>query len=264
MNAPRKKQVVALPDSHEFAGWTGMMKKHANTALTVLMLIAAVVLLIRWRIASAEVARQSIANELGTARGLVKNLQQYRLPFGRPSSEILSAISSIQNGANASISNVLISSDATSKIRAQALDLRGDLYWSLANLPPLPGSTTQPSLQLSDTSDALLQKAWDSYQEVIKNSTYANQHEELDGAHLGLAAIAENRGDFTAAQTELTTVQNDPNALTVLSDLARLQLDGLPGLQKKLYVAPSTGIGPVAQSPVGPAVPPAATQSFKP
>jgi hypothetical protein len=99
---------------------------------------------------------------------------------------------------------------------------------------------------------------------VIKNSTYADQHEELAGAHLGLAAIAENRNDWTTAQTELTIVQNDPNALTVLVDLAKLQLAEIPSLQKKLYVAPPTGIGPVALSPIGPIAPPAATQSFKP
>jgi hypothetical protein len=274
MNAPRKKQVVALPDSHEFSGWTGSIKKHLNTALTVLLVIASVVLFVQWRMRTREAARLSVATELANARQQVKDLQQFRLPIGRASTEILSALQSIQNAANGSISDVLNNSDATTKMRAQALNLRGDLYWDLANLPPLPGSTTQPTLALSDSSDALLQKASDSYEEVIKNSTYADQHEELAGAHLGLAAIAENRGDWAAAKTELETVQNDPNALGALVDLAKIQLAEIPAIQNKMYIAPPTGIGPIALSPMGPVSPaapvgpampaPAATQPFKP
>jgi len=108
----------------------------------------------------------------------------------------------------------------------------------------------------------LLQKAWESYQEVIKNSTYADQHEELDGSHLGLAAIAENRGDWATAQKELETVQNDPNALAVLVELAKGQLKQLPAIQKKMYIAPPTGIAPVAVTPIGPPMPAATTQDF--
>jgi hypothetical protein len=260
MNAPRKKQVVALPDSHEFSGWIGLIKKHANTALTVLLLIAAVAMFIRWRMKSAEMARQSIGTELSNARTYVRQLLPAEMPVYRngmlmPSADVLRAIQDIQNKANASISNVLGSSDADTAMRAQALELRGDLYWELANLPPVPGSTTQPGLTLTDSSDALLQKAWDAYQEVIKNSTYADQHEQLDGSHLGLAAIAENRNDWAAAKKELETVRDDSNALPVLAEEAKMQLFALPELQKKMYIPPPSGIAQTTVTPAGPPAP---------
>jgi len=254
MNAPRKKNVVSLPDSPEMSGWIGQVKKHLNTALTVLLLIAAVAMFVRWRMQSAEIARQGVANELVNARNLVSNLREYRLPSLR-AQDLLSWLTQIENGANASISNVLNSSDATVKMRADALVLRGDLYWSLANFPPLPGASTQPSLALNEDSDALLQKAWDSYQEVIKNSTYADQHEELTASHLGVAAIAEDRHDWTAAESELNAVANDASALAVAVDLAKVQLSQLPDMKKKLYIAPPTG----ASQPVVPTTTPAAT-----
>jgi len=95
---------------HELSGWVGQVKKHANTALTVILIICAVVMFVRWRMRSAELARLSIGNELAGARNLVKDLQQFRLP-GRSSKELISALNSIRNGANSSISNVLNSSD---------------------------------------------------------------------------------------------------------------------------------------------------------
>jgi hypothetical protein len=214
----------------------------------VLLVIAAIAMFIRWRMRSAEIARLSIANELVSARSQVDQLQQMQLAF-LPPADLIRDIQTIETTANASISNVLNSSDADAHLRARALVLRGDLYWDLANFPPLPGSTTQPSLALSDSSDALLQKAWDSYQEVLKNSTYADQYEQLGSAHLAVAAIDENRGDFAAAQKELETVGNNTKIPAVLASLARDQLQQLPEIQKKMYMVPAGGVGPVVVAP---------------
>jgi len=210
---------------------------------------------------SAEMAKMSVAIELSNARMLVQQLVPGQLPIYRnnqllPSPEALKVIQTKQNEADSSISNILNNPDADAHTRAQAFVMRGNLYWELANLPPLPGSTGQPSLQLSESSDALLQKSWDAYQEVIKNSTYADQHEQLDGAHLGLAAIAENRNDWATAQKELEAVENDPSALTVLAAEAKLQIGLLPEMQKKLFLAPPTGNAPVVVGPSAPVVTP--------
>jgi hypothetical protein len=248
MNAPRRKQVVALPDAHELGGFGGLVKKHVNNALTVLLVIAAIAMFVRWRMRSAEIAKLTVANELVNARSQIDQLRQIQLAF-MPPLDLIHNVQSIESTANAAISNVLNSSDADAHLRASALVLRGDLYWDLANLPPLPGSTTQPSLALTDSNDTLLQKSWDSYEEVLKNSTYADQYEQLGSAHLGVAAIAENRGDWAAAQKELETVTGDPNSPAALISVAKVQLLQLPEIQKKMFIAPPTGIGPVTIAP---------------
>jgi hypothetical protein len=145
-------------------------------------------------------------------------------------------------------------------MKANAYLLRGDMYWYLANLPPLPGSESEPSLRLSDSSDELLRRSSDSYQQVVKDPALAAEHEAVDSAHLGLAAIAENRGNWDEANKELEAVRDDPNAMKVLAEQAGDQVNSLSALQHPLYIAPPSGVtstqptsGPVL--PFGPELP---------
>jgi type II secretory pathway pseudopilin PulG len=257
MNATRKKQVVTIADAEDYSGWYGFARKHANTALTVLLVIAAIAMVIRWRMRTAEAARLTIANELSNARSLVNQLSGPQLTY-YPPADLIKTIQSLENGASSSIATVLTSNDNDPALRAQALRLRGDLYWKLANFPPITGSTTQPSLQMSESSDVLLQKAWDSYQELLHNSTYADQHEERAAARLGVAAIDENRGDWAAAKTELQAVSDDSNTPAILATTAKIELEQLPNIEKPIYVAPPSGSEIPATAPaepIGPLLP---------
>lgn len=255
----RPKKVVSLADtSIETDGWLGFLKRNLNTMSTVALLILAGVMLVRWRMRSAENARILVGNDLASAQAQVGSLRNGFLDK-RPADQI-KAINEAQTQASASIDNVINSSDATERMKADAYLLRGDMYWYLANLPPLPGSESEPSLRLSDSSDLLLQKSSDSYQQVVKDPALANEHEAIDSAHLGLAAIAENRGNWDEARKELQAVKEDPNAVKVLAEQAGDQLDSLSSLQHPLYVAPPNGVtsnqptsGPVL--PFGPELP---------
>jgi hypothetical protein len=106
----------------------------------------------------------------------------------------------------------------------------------------MPGSESEPSLRLSESTDTLLNKATDSYQQILRDPAFANEHEQINIAHLGLSAIAENRGDWAAAQKELETVRDDPSAVKVLADAAKVQLEVLDKLKQPLYVVPPSGV----------------------
>ena len=254
MNPDRRKKVVALPDDHPMDGWAGTARKHLNTALTVILVVAAIAMFINWRVKTAAMNKMSVKNELATARDQVG-----RLHFGQFAemklADLIKAVQTAQTQANASIASVLNSSDSDAAMRAEALTLRGDMNWYLANLPEMPGATTQASLRLSDSGDSYLLKASDAYQEVIKNSTYADQHEQLAVAHMGLAAIAENQHNWAEAQKQLQAVVSDTNNLTVMIEQAKLQLDELPNIQQALYVAPSSGIQTKTIATLGPIAP---------
>ena len=207
---------------------------------------------------TAELNKQALGNELANASKMIEKLKTQPSLSESPA-DWIKYIQTQETGADAAISNLLNSSDATATTRARAFVFRGDLYWNLANLPQLPGAETEANLRLPQSSDALLQKSFDAYSEVTKNPTYADQHEILDDAHLGLAAIAENRGDWKTAESEFNAVVNDPNSISVLVDQAKIGLLELPLLQKKLYVAPPSGIGPATMpvdtgllGPIGP------------
>ncbi len=98
----------------------------------------------------------------------------------------------VESKANVSISNVLNTS-SDPKMQAMAYIAKGDLYWQLANLPPVPGATTQPSLQSPVSNEDLLKKSAAAYNEVLNGESFKDLAEAKASAHFGLAAIAENQ-----------------------------------------------------------------------
>jgi hypothetical protein len=255
MKPSRPTKAVNLSNvSANTDGWSGFFARHLNTISTVILLILAGVMLVRWRMKVTENAKILIGADLSNAQTLVGKLHSGFLQ-GQPA-DIIKTIQQTENQASAGLSNVINSTDADERMRAEAFVLRGDMYWYLANLPPLPGSESEPTLRLTESAATLLGKASDSYQQVL--SAFPNQHEQVDTAHLGLAAIAENRGDWELAAKEFNPVINDPNAVDVLAEEAHRQLDLIHLIKQPVYVVPPSGIA-TSQPTFGPFLPPGAT-----
>jgi hypothetical protein len=262
MKPSRPKKSVTLSDVTVNAeGWSGFFSRHLNTISTVILLILAGVMFVRWRMKVAENAKILIATDLSNAQIQVGKLRNGQFPQTQ-SADLIKAIREAETQASGGLSNVINSSDADEQMKAEAFVLRGDMYWYLANLPPLPGSDSEASLRLTETTDALLGKATDSYQQVI--ATFPNQHEQIDTAHLGLAAIAENRGDWAAAEKELKSVVDDTNAIAVLAQQAKFQLLELPTLKQPVYVVPPSGIATSQPSTMPASTQPEKTLNFGP
>jgi tetratricopeptide (TPR) repeat protein len=106
-----------------------------------------------------------------------------------------------------------------------------------ANLPELPGATTQPALALPEKRDDLLTKAAQAYESVL--STYPSQKNARASALLGLAAIAENQGKFDEAKKRYEEVTNSDLA-SVYKTLAQLKLAILPEVSKPRRIVAAT------------------------
>lgn len=251
MKVSRPKKVVTLAETQsEPTGWSGLWNKYGNTIATAVLLAAAIFMFFKWRQNAADRARNELAATLQTAQSQVDGLRAGRFAAtGSSSADTLKAIQQSQTQASSAIEQLIGNADAGASIRAQAFVLRGDLYWYLANLPPLAGSDSEASLRLPESADTLLTKASESYQQVLKDPTFADQHQQINAAHLGLASIAENKGDWDTAGKELQAVINDPNAVSVLAVAAKVQLAGLPELKQPVYIAPPTGIAVASTQP---------------
>ena len=136
--------------------------------------------------------------------------------------------------------------DAT---RARSSRLVGDYNWYLATLPtPMPA--TRPSgeyVELLPSEDRLAD-AEAAYTKVIDD--YAADAAQQVAARMGLAAIAEENGDFDAARDHYQVLLDDDRTPEPFAEVARRQIDVL---------ALVTGTGSPLAEPAAPATQPAAT-----
>ena len=253
-NHSQKQQGRAAATLPPPDGVVGLWVRYGNTALTVLLLALAAFLFVRWRLKTAEVARNGLAEQLSAAAQSVRHVDDARLlyPDGRLVSEGVSAkgianVVQAKQAADARLTDVINAATDDARVRAAALMLRGDLNWSLANLPTPPASSSDPALRLPDPPDVLLKRSADAYAEAA--AAAGDDPTVVGPAHLGMAAVAENRGDWAEARKQLEAVTNDSKAVAVLSTRAKDELAGLPALQRPLYLevpavattAPTTG-----------------------
>ena len=255
-SARRRNKVVALPSESQSV-WD-FVQKYGNAAATVVLLGAAVYFIYRWRSNSADAAKAATASELSAARSYVLNLQKPDLERQQPQTLAMYR-DQTASAANTAITTVINSGGDVAQ-RAGALIARGDLNWELANFPALPGAATQPALRYAEDASTLLGKAESAYQQVASDSEFSDQHEAIASAHLGLAAIAENRGDWAKAKAELQAVIDHKDDVPAAASVAQQQLTALPGLSMKIPLVavavaakPSPVMGP--KIPVGVAAP---------
>jgi hypothetical protein len=112
------------------------------------------------------------------------------------------------------------------------------LNWTLANLPPLPGAATRPTLQLPQPQQEYLDQAAQAYDQVLQK--YPKQSLAVVSAHFGLAAIAENRGDWDTARQQYEAVTKLKEASQAFRDQASTRLNELDKLKAPVLLAPAT------------------------
>jgi len=226
-----------------------MARLYADRILLVVVLVLLVIVLIRWRMNAAVERQAMVSNDLANARTAVQQLQN-RPQFGPPE-QIAAARGKAIEEANAAIDAIgANASSSDTVLQARALLTRGDLYWTLANLPPIPGAATQPALRLARSSDEYLQQAEDAYQAVLKN--FPTQADTALAANFGLAAIAENRHNWDQAQKIYQQIK-DSGADSMFKALADERIKLLPEIEKPVL------IGSLTTKPADLAVTPAPT-----
>jgi hypothetical protein len=211
------------------------LQMHANKLLIGVVIVCALIFLMRYRTNAVVQNRETARSSISAARAAVEQLKGIQF-FG--GSEIAQAEErrSLAGQVEAAVDQVLQTTkdpdDAA--MRADALIIRGDLNWTLANMPPIPGSTTQPSLALPHSPAEYLDNAEGAYQEALKD--YTSQMVPKATALLGLAAIEENRGGWDKAAGYLNTLATDPSMAETFKAMARHGLGIISQIRNPAYL----------------------------
>jgi tetratricopeptide (TPR) repeat protein len=170
--------------------------------------------------------------------------------------------------ANRGIESIASSgSSADSTLQANALLTKGDLNWTLANLPSITGAATQPALQLPSSTEQYLKQAEDAYQQVIKS--FPDQKNAALKAQFALAAIAENRHDWDGAIKIYEQIKQAGDVDQMYKDLADARIKLIPEIKQPVLIGALTekpaDLAPLVMAPSSqPATKPATQPSAAP
>jgi hypothetical protein len=242
MKAQRRHELQANELARQLETFPETLKRHASTIMLVIAVVLVVFFLVRYRRQAAENRAATLATSLATARQgpiVIRSLALRRLPPEQLSAMRTELIGQTQSA----IDSVLREADGddAAAMRAAALTARGDLNWYLANSPTLPGAATQQSLALPRSRDEYLRLAESDYRDVI--NTYASQTIAWVTAQLGLAAIAENRGEWDKARQLYSEVLTRSDIPDVFQQQAQFRIATLGDVQNPVLIgdfAPST------------------------
>jgi hypothetical protein len=248
MKADRRRELKANTLAQVMNDLPLYLRFHANKFLIGAIILSLVVLLVRYRNNAARQQMEDIRTSLESAR---INIDQLRTAdrsqvndMGRRQERVR-----IATDANTQIDKVLegVGEGDQPGLRAAALLTRGDLYWTLANLPPLPGSTTQPSLAMPHTQAEYLKEAEATYQDVLLK--YDSQKVAKASVLLGLAAIEENRGNWDKALGYYSQVQSSTDIAMTFKNLARVRQSLIPEIRTPVFLGSFSSTQPSTTEP---------------
>lgn len=211
--------------------------RHGNKVLIVFTIAALAYALYSFRQNSEIKARVEGQQDLAVARETLTQLRNPRLGAQPPEAYAMIRKQGYSE-ASAALSDILNNHSDDESLAVQALLIQGDLNYTVAMLPDLEAATTRPTLKLDQTPEKLFSTARASYTTIVTN--YPNRAEEVAHAKLGLAAIAENTGDFDTAKKLYTEVAGDAVATATYRNVASARLDMLPNLARPMRLRNST------------------------
>lgn len=208
------------------------------------VVVLAIVLLVRYRITSARLAEARAADDLLIARQRMDELLGTALQPLSPT-QVATQRRALFSEAAGKLDDVT-RDNTDPDILAEAILAKGDLNWTMATLPALPGASTSPTLQVTKDPKQLLDEAASAYRSIL--NTYNKNQAAVVAAHFGLAAIAENQGKWDLAEQEYKAIAALPNLPQAYLDQAKQRLDKLPSLRQPILLAMPTTAPAVAAS----------------
>lgn len=213
----------------------GFFRQHGAKVLLGVVIVALVIILMRQRSSLAEQDVNAAWSNISAARQATAQLGE--LPRqGLELTQEFTARRSIIDAASRSIKAALASDDP--HLVAEALVAQGDLYWTMANSPELTSgaAATQPTkFRLDSTPQEYLTKAQEAYEKVLKS--HKTSILPVMTARFGLAAIAENRGDWAAASAIYEALSADPATSPAFKTQAQFRLLQLDKVKRPLFLA---------------------------
>jgi hypothetical protein len=218
-------KIMQLPD---------LRRKFISRAAVAIAVICVIFLFIRMRMNTAETSLRQAQDDLNRAAQSVGGMRQASPGGTTPlSDQFIEFMQKSAEQANAALDRVA-SGTGNAKLLAQAGVLRGDMNFIMANIPPMPVSTTSTSRPAIDR-EMHLSLASSAYQDVVDK--YTDQPIPVISARLGLAAIMENRGNFDEAKKNYESVLMYSEASPMFKRLAEAHIAQLPKLKLPLLAA---------------------------
>ncbi|HEV7301339.1 MAG TPA: hypothetical protein VGN72_18395 [Tepidisphaeraceae bacterium] len=229
----KRSDATAAPEK---SGLMVFWDKYANRILMGLTFLVVLYLLIQYRTGAERRATAASWDNLAAAREKVAQFRSMEDMMRLPPDQIMREAVSLEQSAVPALDAILDDGGQT-KLHAQAWVTRGDLFWTLANLPTLPAAATQPALQPSRTPTEYLTTAEAAYQKAVDATE--DTVSALAG-RFGLAAVAENRGNWDEAKQQYQAIVNAPAVLPSMKTLAESRLAQVDELRKPLFTSPTT------------------------
>lgn len=209
--------------------------RHGNTILIVLTIAALAYAAWNWRARSQQQAAMLASQDLIAGRDALAELQG--LSLANPEFYAVQRKRVYDMGSSAILD--VLSKSEDKGVLARALVLQGDLAYAVAQMPESPAVTTRPALGMSKSVEQLLTEAKNSYQAVL--AQYNTEATQAVAARLGLAAIAENAGDFAVAKQQYEAVAADEQAYQIYRDAAKEKVRRLPELERPMRLRATSG-----------------------
>jgi len=229
-------------------------RQHGSKIMLVLIAIMLVIVLVRYRNASAREGKLRAGQNLSAAREAISGLRM--LPAQAPAEVLLSRRNEFAADARRSYERVFDDTDDRTLV-AEAYVARGDLMLALLNLPELPGATTRP-VQGANTSSEQITQAERSYREVVSN--FSDITPSVTTARFGLASLAEHQGKFDEARKQYDALVASSQTPGVLKQLAQARLANLDNIAAPVLLAdastqPAADLTAPPVAPDGPTLP---------
>lgn len=226
MKAERRHELAENDLARKIVQAPDYWKQYGGRIMLAVTVVAVVALLVSFKMRSSREGKAQAQVALTTARERVAQLGHPMMTLNPRQEQALARKDAISTVTDAIRQVNELSNDR--KMLAEAATTEGDFYWTLANLPALPGAATQPSLELDVKPEAALSQAEAAYQSVL--NTYSDQKMPVITARFGLAAIAENRGKWSEAKAQYEAIINS-DAMDAYKEVARRRERALVSLQ---------------------------------
>lgn len=237
VNVSRKsRNASAAPAQPVKSGLLVFWERNGNRILLGLTLLALLYAAFQYRRTAERRALESSWDGLEAARMQVGRFRS--LDIGRmPPEQIVAEAVGVEGRVTPALDAIADDTDHP-KVATQALVARGDLYWTLANLPALATvPTTQPAPRPSKTPEEYLSRAEGSYKRAVQLNGDAVS---VGAARMGIAAIAENRGQWDEAKKIYDTLAADTKVAAAVQTLAKGRSAILEQIRRPLFTTPAT------------------------
>ena len=247
MKAERRHELKTNTWAQGLGGLPAFWSVYGTKVLLGVVAVLAIVLFIRVQRNTALEAREQSGEAYSAAVSGITSLQNLPMTVRDPAKAADQA-RQIQTQVETAIAQVLDTSDDDA-LKAEALVARGDLNWHLSRMPGIRSGSalpvgTQPTTAsaaastrpapVSSEADELLEKARRAYDAATRAS--GAKPVTIATARFGLAAIAEQRGQWEEARKAYETVRDDAGMPQPFRDEATLRLDDLKQIQKPVLI----------------------------